>query len=182
MLKQPLTTYEENRNDENFDEARNLLKVLMYLTQIFVVEETELAKSSKGKVNAGKARNKKKTDTINFENSINSINKLFSLDLHYLWKHSRKIEKELISCLYNICFPLLQNPNNLKNADLKEGVYELLRKAMINPHKEQVQDETMRIVNRIVTMLFEDKESASAWYHFIILVCESEPNSDFPKL
>lgn len=81
LVKRPLETYEETRNDTNFDAYRNVLKCLIYLVSVFVEEETKNCTGQKG-INdlrskaAKNNRKKNKEEMLNFLTTINKINAL----------------------------------------------------------------------------------------------------------
>lgn len=81
LVKRPLETYEETRNDTKFDSYRNVLKCLTYLVSLFVEEETKFGTNQKNindlqRVKGPKGRKKPKEESVNFLATINKLNSL----------------------------------------------------------------------------------------------------------
>ena len=69
--------------------------------------------------------------------------------IHCFWP-DHKIEEDFINLFLNACFVMLENPNNIKNIEVKEMIFDLLQKTMQNYGAEMkfmMTQNTSKIIN-----------------------------------
>ena len=149
-----------------------------------IIEEEGKVSNKKSELKVKKNRQQKraKDDTTNFWTIMSKLNALMSLDLNYLWKQTKKLERDFVKCLFDIGFMLLENSKLLKNnSDLKDEIFILLQSIISNPAKESSADIYSQVAQRITSVLYGVEDIGKPLAEFIEVFHKNDPQDRLPS-
>lgn len=139
LLTQNMVQNQDSMIDQQFRIIlliQNSIKAYVYLISWYLTDISRLKETKEIQTKQRKKNQNKTRDQQNNEQEINAIMisqkeclRQFILfieqKLHYFWPDHR-IEEDFINLFLNACFVMLENPNNIKNSEVKDMIFDLL--------------------------------------------------------